>query len=390
MNDSILHTEIQEFINNNLNSDITKLLLKGVSFKGVAPRAIVEQIEAKKKSEKKLPTWFHTKNIYYPNKLNVAQTSSEITADYKSNLIAGKTLIDLTGGFGVDTYYFSKRFKSVIHCEINESLSKIVNHNFKQLKTNTIINLNVDGIEHLNNSNKTYDWIYVDPSRRDMSKRKVVFLNDCLPNIPKHLDMLFDYTKNIMLKTSPLLDISIGVKELKYTKAIHIIAVNNEVKELLWILEKNYNDKISMLTVNIHHNEQQHFNYIINEESETIAKYSEPLTYLYEPNLAILKSGAFTTITKYFNLFKIHKHSHIYTNDILIDFPGRVFKIINIIPYSKRKQLNILKANITTRNFPESVNQIRKNLKIKDGGDIYIYATTSMNGKKILLICTKV
>lgn len=238
MNDSILHSEIQEFINNNLNSDIPYLLLKGIPFKGIDALDIIEQIESKKKCATKLPTWFNTNTIYFPNKLNIEQTSSEITASYKSKIIEGNTIIDLTGGFGVDTYFFSKSFNSVTHCEINESLSKIVRHNFKQFSADTITNLNVDGIKYLSNSKKEYDWIYIDPSRRSLDKRKVFFLKDCSPNIPNQLEMLFKHTNNILLKTSPLLDLSIGIKELMNTKTIHVIAVNNEVKELLWILEK--------------------------------------------------------------------------------------------------------------------------------------------------------
>jgi len=390
LNDYILHTEIQEFINNNLNSDIISLLLKGTSFKGIETLDIIEQIEAKKKCKLKLPTWFYTENIYYPNKLNIEQTSSEITANYKAKLISGNALIDLTGGFGVDCFYFSKQFKTVTQCEISNKLSKLVSHNFFQLKAENIITKNEDGIAYLETEKQPFDWIYVDPSRRNTDKGKVIFLNECLPNIPLHLKTLFDHTNNIMIKTSPLLDISVGIKELMNIKTIHVVAVNNEVKELLWILEKNYNDYVSIRTVNIQHKEQQVFNYIIDEESRAEVEYSEPLIYLYEPNSAILKAGAFNTIAKHFDLKKLHKHSHLYTSNTLIDFPGRVFKIINLIPYNKRKKLQIKKANITTRNFPQTVEQIRKNLKINDGGETYIYATTNKMDQKILLICSKI
>ena len=181
MNNVILNTVIQEFINNNLSSNISTLLLKGIHFKSIEPKEIIEQIEAKKKSQTKLPTWFNAKHIYYPNKLNIEQTSSEITAKYKAGLIKGNSIIDLTGGFGIDSYYFSKQFKNVVHCEINETLTTIVKHNFKQLKANNIDAIHTDGIDYLKKSTNSFDWIYVDPSRRHDTKGKVFFLKDCLP-----------------------------------------------------------------------------------------------------------------------------------------------------------------------------------------------------------------
>ncbi|WP_394364212.1 RsmD family RNA methyltransferase [Formosa algae] len=175
LNTLILNTEIQKFITDNLNSNTTAILLKGTAFKGVETRAIVEQIEAKKKCETKLKTWYNTPNIYYPNKLNIEQTSSEQTAHYKASLISGETLIDITGGFGVDCYAFSKHFKQVTHCEINSDLSEIVTHNYKQLQIDNIETINEDGISYLKQTPQVFDWIYVDPSRRHDSKGKVFF-----------------------------------------------------------------------------------------------------------------------------------------------------------------------------------------------------------------------
>ena len=202
MNIDILNTEIQDFINNNLNSNVSELLLKGVSFKTVNSQELIEQLEAKRKSEKKLPTWFNTKNVYYPSKLNIEQTSSEISAQYKAGLISGKSIIDITGGFGIDTYYFSKQFAEVTHCEINTELSHIVTHNYKQLKVSNIKTINQDGIQYLKLSNKSYDWLYIDPSRRHNSKGKVFYLKDCLPNVPDNLHTLFKHSKNILIKAS--------------------------------------------------------------------------------------------------------------------------------------------------------------------------------------------
>ena len=392
MNKTILNTDIQEFININLNSDVNTLLLKGTRFDNVDTKEIIEQIEAKKRCEKKLPTWFTSKNIYYPNKLNIEQTSSETTAQFKSELISGQSIIDLTGGFGVDCFYFSKQFKTVAHCEINKTLSNIVKHNYIQLGVRNIKTIKADGIEYLKTSGKKYDWIYVDPSRRHDSRGKVFFLNDCLPNIPEQLNLILKKTNNILIKTSPLLDISIGIGELKHVKTIHIAAVNNEVKELLWVLENGFNDAVTIETVNIKKETNDYFKFSIENEKQIESKYSKPLTYLYEPNSAILKSGAFHSISQQLNIFKIHKHSHLYTSNLLNDFPGRIFKIESIVAYNKKelKKLGIKKANITTRNFPESVQNIRKKFNIKDGGSNYLFFTTDLNNNKIIISTIKI
>ena len=392
MNNALLNIDIQEFINNNLNSEITSILLKGTSFVNVQTKEIIEQIEAKKKCENKLPTWFNTNNIYYPNKINIEQTSSELTALYKSTLITGNSIIDLTGGFGVDCFYFSKHFKEVIHCEINESLSEIVNYNFNQLGIGSIKTINNDGIKYLKGNQTTYDWIYIDPSRRHEVKGKVFFLKDCLPNVPNYIDLLFEHSNNIMIKTSPLLDISIGISELKYVKDIHVVAVNNEVKELLWILESGYENNIKVTTVNLKKTNHETFTFILNEETEVEAILSEPLTYLYEPNAAVLKSGAFKSVSSQLKVFKLHPNTHLYTLNELMDFPGRRFKIDKIMPYSKQalKSFSIKKANITTRNFPETVSQLRKKFKIDDGGNIYLFFTTNLKNEKIVIMCSKV
>lgn len=392
MNLNLLNTDVQAYINAHLKTNISTLAFKGSPFKTVNTTTLIEQIEAKLRCEKKLPTWFNTPNIYYPNKLNIEQTSSEITAKYKSSLIKGHTLMDATGGFGVDSYYFSKQFNTVTHFEINTDLSQIVTHNFKQLNIQNIHTQAVNGITYLKTANIKYDWIYIDPSRRHNSKGKVFFLNDCLPNVPEHLDLLFKHAPCILIKTSPLLDLSVGIKELKHVKAIHVVAVNNEVKELLWVLELGFNNAISVKTQNIKPENTQSFSFLLDEEKQATPQYLTPLKYLYEPNSAILKSGGFNTITNKLNVFKLHEHSHLYTNNKLINFPGRCFSIEQVIPYSKKalKKLNITKANVSTRNFPESVSAIRKKLNIKDGGNIYLFFTTNINGNKIVIITRKV
>ena len=390
MNVNILHTDVQQFIFDNLKSDITKLILKGSPFIEVSIQELANQIVAKQKSEHKLTSWFQTKNIYYPLKINIAQTSSEIAADYKSNLVEGTSIIDITGGFGVDCLYFSKRFKEVIHCEINEELSSIVKHNYQQLNTKNIVTFSGDGIAYLKNTDASFDCIYIDPSRRNELKGKVFLLKDCLPNVPEHINFLFRKTDQILLKNSPILDITSAINELQFVKEIHVIAVKNEVKEVLFLLEKNYREEIQIKTINILKKGAQKFDFILNESVSS--SYAAPLTYLYEPNAALLKSGGFHQIASQLNVFKLHQHSHLYTSENILDFPGRVFKIETIISYDKKKISKLVsnkKANITTRNFPKTVAQIRQETKIKDGGDVFLFFTTNEDNKLIVIFCSK-
>lgn len=391
MNPDILHPDVQQYINDNLKKDVTKLAFQGSPFDTISTQELITQIASKQKCEKKLPTWYQTKNIYFPPKINLEQTSSEITARYKSSIIKGDTIVDITGGFGVDCYFFAQKFKNVTHCELNTNLSTIVNNNYQQLKIDNIKTVSGDGIAFLNNSTEKFDWIYLDPSRRDSSKNKVFLLEDCLPNVPENLDILFSKSNNILIKNSPILDISRTIDELQFVKEIHIVAISNDVKELLFILEKGFSESITIKTVNFQKNNIQlfDFQYLKNNYSE----YSEPLKYIYEPNSAILKSGGFHEISTQFDLKKLHQHSHLYTSNQQIKFPGRTFLVEHICGYNKKeikKYLKENKANITVRNFPETVAQIRKKTKIKDGGSQYLFFTTVDNNKHFVLICSQV
>lgn len=392
MQDAILTPEVQAYIDAHISTQVSALALQGSPFKTVTTAALIEQVEAKQRCQKKLPTWFNTEGIYYPNKLNIEQTSSEQTAQYKAALVSGQHVIDLTGGFGVDDYYFSKSFDHVIHCEINNELSTIVTHNYTVLGVDNIKTIADDGLNYLQNSDTNFDVIYIDPSRRHDTKGKVFFLKDCLPNVPEAMDLLLRKAKTIMIKTSPLLDISVGLSELEHVQHIHVVAVNNEVKELLWILQAETTATLSITTVNIKTTGNDVFTFQLNNEALAHVNYSLPLTYLYEPNAAILKAGAFNSVAETFTIFKLHQHSHLYTSDTIIDFPGRRFKIEHLLPYNKKQflKLGITKANVTTRNFPESVAQIRKKLKLKDGGDYYIFFTTTMNNDRIICVTRKV
>ncbi|WP_350287925.1 class I SAM-dependent methyltransferase [uncultured Croceitalea sp.] len=367
------------------------VLLKKPLFEGVSQKELCEQLEAKKKCQHKLPKWFTTPLIYYPNKLHIEQTSSEVTAQYKASLIRGKSLLDITGGLGVDCFFFAKNFDRVKHCEWNENLSQITAHNYAVLDVKNIECLTENGIRYLQRSKENFDWIFIDPSRRNESRGKVFLLADCLPNVPENLELFFEHTNKIILKTSPLLDIKQGLNELRFVKEIHVIAVQNEVKEILWLLENNHTLAPSIKTVNLKKNIKEVFDFTLAHEKTASSQFDSPKTYLFEPNSAILKAGAFKLIGSTYKLQKLHEHSHLYTSSLLIDFPGRCFLIEKVINYNRKEILKLAlgKANITTRNFPETVGTIRKKFKIKDGGEYYLFFTTNVENKRIVIVCKK-
>jgi len=388
----LLKPEIQAFINSNIGTDIQKLSLYKNPFPEMDYKIILNQIEAKTKARTKLQTWFNSENIIFPSKISIEQTSSEATANYKSKLISGKNIIDLTGGFGVDCFYFSNVFERVIHCEINPELSQTVKHNFEVLKADNITCYPKDGLEVLKELNQKFDWIYIDPSRRNDVKGKVFLLKDCLPDVTALLEEYLQYSDKILIKTSPIYDISVGISELKFIKNIHIISLDNEVKEVLFEIQKPLeSENISINTINIIPTKIEKFEFSLNDEVS--ATYSEPQKYLYEPNASIMKSQGFDAISNAFKTNKLHQHSHLYTSIQKIDFPGRTFEIKQVIPYKKSEMRNFLqhqKANITTRNFPETVAQIKQKWKIADGGNLYCFFTTNLKNEKIVVICEKI
>ena len=391
MNLSILNTEIQDFIDNSLQANISKLALSKNPFPEIDWKEIINQIVSKNKSKSKLTTWFTTEGIYFPPSISIEQTSSEITAKYKTDLLSGKSIIDLTGGFGVDCYYFSKKFEKVVHCEKNVELSEIVKHNYKKLKVDNIECKAQNSTEVLTDSDTNFDWIYIDPSRRSDIKGKVFLLKDCLPNVPANLDLYFSKSKNILIKTAPILDITAGINELNHIKSIHIIAIDNEVKELLWILEKDYSGKIEITSVNIQKEKTDSNSFVFGQNTPTT--FDLPNMFLFEPNAPLLKSGCSDNLSKTLNVDKLHPHSHLFTNLKLIEFPGRRFMIEAVIPFKKdelKKHIEGKKMNITTRNFPLTVEEIRKKYKIAEGGNVYTFFTTNINDEKIVLICNKI
>lgn len=392
MNKAILQADVQEFINNNLSADIPKLLFQKSPFKQVTTKELAEQIEAKRKSKTKLPSWFALKKGYFANKVNVSQTSSEITGAYKASLVHGSFLADLTGGFGVDSHAFSQVVGHVVHIENNGPLSKIAQHNLSEMGVSNIDFKVGDGIEFLRDSQVPLDWLYLDPSRRTVTHKKVFYLADCEPDITQHLDLFFSKAKNILLKTGPLLDLSVGLEQLRHVKEIHIVAVGNDVKEVLWVLANGFTAEPLVHAVTITQNETTRFQFLASEEKAAIPIFSEAQSYLYEPNPALLKSGAFKLLSDRLKVNKLHQHSHLYTSETPVNFPGRCFKITAVFNYSAKevKKLGLMKANITVRNFPYSVATIRKKLKLKDGGYDYLFFTRNHLDNLKVVHCRKI
>jgi len=387
----MLHSDVQVFINKNLKTDIPGLVLKGSPFDDIRIHDLANQILSKSKCRTKLPHWFVTAGIYYPKPINIEQTSSEITAQYKASLVSGKSLVDLTGGFGVDSYFLAQIVEQLTHCEIDPELSTIASHNFAVFGVKQINCLPVDGISFLQTTPEKFDWLFVDPSRRSDLKGKVFLLEDCIPNIIDHLDLMLSKSKQLLIKLSPILDINAVVSKLKNVTAIHIVAHMNEVKELLIVIEKENKLPIKIKTINFKRNLEEVFEAVY--MTLATANFSLPKTYLYEPNAAILKAGLFNQVSQQIKVCKLHSNSHLYTSDELINFPGRTFRILSSFKYNPKeikKKFPLKKANITVRNFHETVAQIRKRTAIREGGADYLFFTTDIENQAIVVHCKKV
>jgi 16S rRNA G966 N2-methylase RsmD len=376
LNNNVLAIAAQDFINKHLNDDVHKIAMSKSGIEGVDAKELANQISAKKKSQKKLPTWFNTPLIYFPPVLSIEQTSSEVTAAYKATLTTGETLIDVTAGFGVDSYYFSKKIKSTVHCEINEELLQIAAYNAQILGQHNTRFENADGLIFLKDSNIHFDTIYIDPVRRGTTG-KVFMLKDCSPDVVANLDLLLERSSILIIKTAPMLDITAGLNELKNVSEIHIVSVRNEVKELLWVLKKGNDSVVRIIAVTI--NDQiKSFAFDRNEEQELIILDSEPHGFLYEPDAALLKSGAFDLIAKRYGLKKLNSQTQLYTSEVINPvFPGRIFRINRILSPGELKKEKQLTGNVIVRNYRDTPANLIKKYKIKSDDKRFLVFTES-------------
>jgi hypothetical protein len=389
---------------------VTILLLQAKKYTNLNIPALVLQIKARQKAKIKLPEWFENEDVIFPKMLSVEQCSSEITAKFKANLVSGETLLDLTGGMGVDVAYMSKNFKKAFYFEQNADLLNVTKYNFEQLGIVNVEFVQGNSVEKFSEFGKD-SWIYLDPHRRDDTGSKVIRLQDCEPNILAIKDLLFEHTDNILLKTSPMLDIDLAILDLGNVSQVYVVAVENEVKEVLFHIfdirsddsqttQKSTSDypltttdEVIINAVNLTKQNFTTLSFTKSEEKNASIKLSAPKQYLYEPNAAIMKSGGFRFVAQHFDLQKIAPHSHLYTSEELVEnFQGRIFKIIAVCKFDKKeilKHLTDKKANITIRNFPLTVQQIRDKLKLSDGGNEYLFATTDAQNQKIVIVCVK-
>ena len=386
----LISSDIQNYINQNLNSDLTKLLLKKSPFPDVSMQEIVQQIKGRKTAEKKFP--FLTKEgIVFPPNLNLEQASSQSTAEYKAQNLKGKSFLDLTCGFGIDAYFLSKNFDEVTLIEQNPELISLVESNWKTLGRKAhFINKNLEEfLENLrqaqiDNFNK-FDVVYLDPARRDQQNKKKFLLEDLSPNVLEIQEKLHSITDKIIVKLSPLIDISYLISELKNITEIQIIAVRNEVKELVLIIENNQSTDNQQPTtikcINLESNEPE-FSFNFNDEKSAKSEFSESSKFLFIPNNSILKAGAFNIISEKFGLKKLHPNTHFYTSEHNIEnFPGRVLQIEKIEAKDLKKGE---KYNIVSKNYPLKPEEIKKKYKLNDGGNHYLIFTQSVYGKEIL------
>lgn len=396
-----LSLETLAFIDSHRGDDIRTLALQAKKYPAVDMAEAVVQIAGYQIAEKKVPLWAQTAGIRYPQHLSMEQCSSEVTARYKASLVSGDTLTDLTAGWGVDCSFLARNFRCADYVERQETLCRIAAHNFPLLGLPHVRIHCTDAVEYLQ-SMEPVDCLFLDPARRDSHGGKTVAIAECEPDVCRLEPLLVEKGKTVMIKLSPMLDMASALHDLQYVRRIHIVSVNNECKELIILLRKTPDEEesaageviISCEQV-VNNSTRQHFQFTFPEEKSAGCPLAEAVgNYLYEPGAALLKAGPYRLLATRYGVEKLHPNSHLYTSSGLVDFPGRRFRVTAVSGFGK-KDLKVLlegveKANLTVRNFPSSVAELRKKLKLKEGGDTYLFATTLANGGKVLIRGEKV
>ena len=378
-----------DFIKEHINDDVSQLALRGSKEPEVDMGYALNQIAGHQKAKTKIPSWAATDGMVYPPHLAMEQCSSEATARYKARIAGqGQLFVDLTAGFGVDMAFISQGFKRAVHVERQEQLCAISSHNFTLLGLNHIEVVCGDGVAYLHTMSHA-DLIYIDPARRDEHGARTYGMADCTPNVLELLDEMLEKADRLMIKLSPMLDWQKAVADVGLVREVHIVSVDNECKELLLVVSKT-EAPLKVFCVN----NDDIFEYDPQEKAPYTTIIPEPPHFLYEPNASVMKAGCFDWVAQRFGVSQLDKNSHLFVSDTEADsFPGRHFMIEKIVSMNKRELKDALegidRANITVRNFPMSVAEFSKRLRLKDGGDVYIFATTVSSQGHQLFICRK-
>jgi 16S rRNA G966 N2-methylase RsmD len=385
-----LNDTTRQFIRENLNADVPTLALKKAPV-GTDFSLALRQIEARQFLRKKVPSWSENEGLLFPPHLSIEQCSSEASAKYKASLLQGQSFADLTGGLGIDTYFISRHFQQADYVEQQSELCELARHNFDVLNADIKV-WNKTAEDYLKHC-EPKDCIFLDPARRDAYGRKTVSISDCTPDVIDLQEKLLQKAEKVMIKLSPMLDISQAFGELHHVKEVHVVAVFNECKELDFIMERDYQGEPQFVCVNLF-TSQAKLCFTREEERSCPSRIADTvLNYLYEPNPAVMKAGCYKLLAERFDVLKLHKNSNLYTSEQFNpNFPGRIFKVEDWTPYSKKIKQTLLsdvaQASIAVRNFPLSVAELRKILRIGDGDAIYLFATT-LKGEKKIIIRTK-
>ena len=394
--------ETWDFICAHRNEDVHQLALKKPTNDLVDLKQALVQIEGYQTARRKLPQWADTPKIIFPPRISMEQCSSEVTARYKrqvaerllKNLRPPLCMADMTGGFGIDFSYLAPLFDRAVYIEQQEVLCRIAAHNMQVLQLNPAEVCCGNGTEIMP-TKAPLSLVFIDPARRDTQGKKTVALADCTPNLEEVAECIVKCSSFGMAKLSPMLDIHQALTALRQVSEVHVVSVDNECKELLLVLQASAGPDVRMHCINLQKGGMQEFSYNLNDENEAEAVYTDqPDLYLYEPNASLLKAGAFKCLCKQYKVQKLHPNSHLYTSDTLLpEFPGRRFRIMNRYALNKQDMKRLTKelpkANITIRNFPSSVQEMRKKMKIKEGGDHYLFLTTLKNEEHVILDCVK-
>ncbi|AWW30409.1 class I SAM-dependent methyltransferase [Echinicola strongylocentroti] len=396
MEASKLYTpELFQFVQDHLSEDPAQLLLRHKVSGALDVKEAAVQIAARQKSRRKLPQWIANPSVIFPPTVSLEQCSSEETAIFKRRFVDGERLLDLTGGFGVDSYYLGEGFAEVTYVERQEKLAGIARHNFSALGKHSSQYKVVcgDAIDFLTSVNGQVDWAYLDPARRGEGNQKLYKLSDCEPDIVENWELLTRKAQNIMVKASPMLDIKEALRELPALSEVHVVAVKNEVKELLLIWRSGEKGSRDITAWDLP--AKASFAFSLEKEEVEKSSFSLPDNYLVLPSAAILKAGAFKSFGNHYQLKKLHPHTHLYTTSELAESTGilgRIFEIQEEVKMDKktlRKLFPSGQVNVITRNYTMKPDIIKKKFRLKDGGEDYLVACTVQDGSPKAFWCKR-